>query len=319
MKKWKRTVTLSSVAALLVSSSFTSAVTAEDAEENVTTEQSEDTEESSEDEEDTEAGEDDEANEEDEADDEDDEDDAEESEPEEENDTPPLSFQDMSESDWFYDDVTTLFEEGIIEGYEDQTFRPNQPVNREQTAVMINRAFDIETEEQPDPGFRDVGEDHFAYEAIATLADLGILEGTQSGQFQGDRPLTREQMALILDRLFELEEPEEPIEFNDLNPNRPNVNVDAIQRVVANEVANGYEDNTFRPNQPTTRSEFSALVARLLDEELDESLEESDSDEPTLDNPEPGPPAVERPNDSEDEDDNDGSDEEADEEVEDEQ
>ena len=48
-------------------------------------------------------------------------------------------FTDVPEGEWYEDSVSHLFDEGVIEGYEDDTYRPEAYVNRAELAVMLDR------------------------------------------------------------------------------------------------------------------------------------------------------------------------------------
>ncbi len=48
-----------------------------------------------------------------------------------------ISFIDINESDWFYDEVSIAVNRGYIDGYEDNTFRPNEKIKREEVAKIV--------------------------------------------------------------------------------------------------------------------------------------------------------------------------------------
>jgi S-layer homology domain len=50
--------------------------------------------------------------------------------------------------------------------------------------------------------FADVPSNHWAYQAIASLAADGLIEGYSDGQFKGDRPLSRYEMAVLVARVI---------------------------------------------------------------------------------------------------------------------
>lgn len=52
--------------------------------------------------------------------------------------------------------------------------------------------------------FKDVADGHWAKESIERLAKLGLLKGDQQGNFNPDGPITRAQLAAVLDRLLKL-------------------------------------------------------------------------------------------------------------------
>lgn len=52
--------------------------------------------------------------------------------------------------------------------------------------------------------FKDVPETHWAYKAINELSELGLVNGYEDGTFKPDKPVTRAEVATILDRYFGL-------------------------------------------------------------------------------------------------------------------
>ncbi len=53
------------------------------------------------------------------------------------------NFSDVSEDDWYYGGVTTLTDYGLLQGYDDGTFRGSNDVNRAEIAVMMARMVDL--------------------------------------------------------------------------------------------------------------------------------------------------------------------------------
>ena len=50
-----------------------------------------------------------------------------------------MAFSDVAENAWYYDAVSNLYDRGTVEGYDDDTFRPGNTVNRAELAVMMER------------------------------------------------------------------------------------------------------------------------------------------------------------------------------------
>lgn len=89
---------------------------------------------------------------------------------------------------------------GILHGYEDGTFGPEDPLTRAQVASMLVRTFRLEPVAQPAP-FTDVtpGRPHAA--AIAATAQAGLTKGCQDGtRYCGRDHVTRQQLASFVDR-----------------------------------------------------------------------------------------------------------------------
>jgi hypothetical protein len=96
------------------------------------------------------------------------------------------------------DAIRALAEAGLVEGYADGTFRPDQLVSRAQLAPIIARA--LGQEDAEGDCFPDVAGVHEA--AICALADLGIATGFADGTYRPALPVSRGQAASLLDRAF---------------------------------------------------------------------------------------------------------------------
>ena len=114
------------------------------------------------------------------------------------------SYQDNQDPDaWYYSAVETACAHGAIT-HQTDTFRPEDPITREELAVMLVRAMGYGTiaglaQDLPIP-FRDV-ETNAGYVAMAY--ELGLVNGTSSTRFSPDRTATREQAAVMLMRLYD--------------------------------------------------------------------------------------------------------------------
>lgn len=85
---------------------------------------------------------------------------------------------------------------GIIQGFEDGTFRPQQPVTRGQLASMIARAFELRASSGASAPADAVGSPHTA--AIAAVVEAGIVGGFPDGTFRAGDTATRAQTATFV-------------------------------------------------------------------------------------------------------------------------
>ncbi len=174
------------------------------------------------------------------------------------------SFTDVNADFWAQEEIAFLHEQQIINGYENGSFQPNNNVTRAQTAIMIVNALNLETENRPNPQLKDIREDFHAYAEIAAVADEGIMTGN-NGSFKPNAFLTRGEMAAVIDRTFDLEEATFETVFRDVQGS--NTFYTYIQNLAYNQITTGYaSDQTFRPNESTTRAQFSVFLARVLDD-----------------------------------------------------
>ncbi|MFZ4452100.1 S-layer homology domain-containing protein [Salibacterium aidingense] len=190
------------------------------------------------------------------------------------------SFSDVESDFWAEAEIEYLAEEGVISGYDDGTFKPNEPVKRSQAASMIVEAFDLETENRPAADFTDIDQDYFAYDVAATVQDENIIGGND-GRFMPNDALTRGQMAAVLNRASsDITNEGDHISFEDMS--QGDSFYGDVQAIATNDITTGYSDGTFGPNDETTRAQFSVFLARALDPETfvneDEGNEEDGGD-----------------------------------------
>ncbi|MFN0220759.1 S-layer homology domain-containing protein [Paenibacillus sp. KR2-11] len=131
----------------------------------------------------------------------------------------PPYFQDVNSSHWYYEVVQSAKLHGIIEGYDDHTFAPGKPINREEmTAMMVrllNREFpylDLGSlpsaqDEQSLYKFTDYVEiSAFFREQARMMANIGLIEGYPDHSFKPKGNATRAESVVIIQRFLEFVE-----------------------------------------------------------------------------------------------------------------
>ncbi len=108
-------------------------------------------------------------------------------------------FADLPQSHWAYAQIEKAVEAGLIKGYDDGTFRPDEPVTRAQFVTMLHRMAG-----NPEPAqasaFADVPQTNWAADAVSWAAENGCVKGTSSTAFDPSGNITREQAMTILFR-----------------------------------------------------------------------------------------------------------------------
>ena len=110
-----------------------------------------------------------------------------------------LPFTDVSTSDWFYDDVAFVYENGLFSGTDSRSFSPNASMTR---AMLVTVLYRLEGEPTVTgrSSFTDVRSGAYCEKAVIWAAANGIVTGTDSTSFSPDAKVTREQLAAILYR-----------------------------------------------------------------------------------------------------------------------
>jgi uncharacterized lipoprotein YddW (UPF0748 family) len=98
---------------------------------------------------------------------------------------------------WAQPCIDLLLKERVLSGYPDGTFRPEQPVTRAEFAAMVCKAFP-KVEKRTAKQFLDVGDGHWAAEAIQAAYQGGWLSGYPEGSFLPSQPMPRAQVLVAL-------------------------------------------------------------------------------------------------------------------------
>ncbi len=109
------------------------------------------------------------------------------------------SYNDVKDGDWFCCAVSTLSKMGIIKGYEDGSFKPNDPISRAEFAAIAAR-FDPDGDKTP-AAFFDVTS-HWAKDEISIAANHGWIKGYEDGSFKPDQKITRAETMTLVNRVL---------------------------------------------------------------------------------------------------------------------
>ncbi|MEY2370740.1 InlB B-repeat-containing protein [Lysinibacillus capsici] len=168
-----------------------------------------------------------------------------------------MTFQDI-ENHWAQDMIEALATQGIIKGYEDGTFRPNESISRQHVASLFTRAFEFEVI-RPTAAFSDVASNHMYYDAIMTLQQAGIIDGAD-GAFRPTDNITRAQLAKILANTLQLKS-EGKSSFKDVDSNHWSVGyIAALERA---EITLG-DNGKFHPEASVTRAQLAVFLYRAM-------------------------------------------------------
>jgi PKD repeat protein len=120
------------------------------------------------------------------------------------------TFSDVPSDHWAYKWIEYTVSQNVVQGYPDGTYRPDQVVDRGQMAVYVTRAVVAPSgdagvpEGPPDPTFTDVPTGHPYYKWIEFAVDEGIVSGYPDHTYRPAVIVTRDQMAVYVQRAFEL-------------------------------------------------------------------------------------------------------------------
>ena len=176
------------------------------------------------------------------------------------------SFSDVPSTHWAYDAVEKMAASDTVKGYEDGSFHPDANITREEFVKILVNYFDF-TPEETTVSFSDVSESEWYAYYIQIAVANGIVRGVSADRFGVGENITRQDMAVMLDRAMSakgitLSEKNEKMDFSD-GSSISAYAAAAVELLQKAGVINGYEDATFRPFDNATRAEACSMLAKI--------------------------------------------------------
>ena len=115
------------------------------------------------------------------------------------------SFADVNKNDWYAKDIGYLEKYGMVKGYEDNTFRPDEMITRAEFVTMAVRFYGIANDVKLDSvsavsKYKDIEKNYWAVKEISFAKDIGWLNGYADGTFKGDNNITRAEAVTVVNR-----------------------------------------------------------------------------------------------------------------------
>ena len=177
-------------------------------------------------------------------------------------------FTDVSEDDWFYDDVMFVYENGLMEGISNTQFGPYETQTRGRMAEILWRM-----EGSPAPkvknSFADVEDGARYADAIAWITENDILSGYSKDSFGPGDPITWEQLAVMFYRYAEYKGYDISIKGSQDELKDMDSTMDDAGKAVLWAVSNGLireeSDVLSALQDPVSRAEIAAMLHRFID------------------------------------------------------
>ena len=125
-------------------------------------------------------------------------------------------YTDVTEANWFYEAVTYVTDNGLVDGETETTFAPNTSMTRADLVTALYRLAGSPETEVENP-FTDVAADAEYYDAVMWGYANGVVGGITETTYEPDSALQRQQIATMLYRYLN-DEAEEPAEETETAP-----------------------------------------------------------------------------------------------------
>ena len=176
------------------------------------------------------------------------------------------AFNDIFEGHWAYEYVNNLSDSGVINGYEDGSFRPNNNVSRAEFIKLITSA--------------DKGEEYFEYERQHSFArnwydvymNYALSNGFLTKEIGYGNPndlITRKEMIVILGKVAKANhlinyKKVKDAPFKDIKNVFEKDELEFVNYSYSSELIKGYEDGTFQPLKNMTRAEVATVIYNFV-------------------------------------------------------
>ncbi|WP_121968120.1 S-layer homology domain-containing protein [Leptolyngbya sp. BC1307] len=167
---------------------------------------------------------------------------------------------------WSAPFVEALAAKGLVKGFLDGSFQPDQQVTRAQFAALIVAAFPNAESIRPVRQFPDVLANFWAAQAIRQAQTQGFISGFPDGSFRPNAPLMRVQAVVALVNGLDIGSgrSQSLLVYSD-RAQVPSYAVEPVAAATERQMVVGYPDPyRFRPLEPITRAETTALVHQAL-------------------------------------------------------
>ncbi len=179
-----------------------------------------------------------------------------------------VSFGDVPDNAWYADYVKTLVRRGVVNGMTPTAFEPDGRLTRAQFVKMLACESNDAPGYLPDLPFKDVDVNGWSWPYIRWAYDHEIVNGTSADSFSPDALISRQDMAVIIDRYLKykgisLDARMDVRTFTD-EADIADYAKPAVHFLTGN-LLSGYPDGTFRPKAGATRAEAAKVLCMTLD------------------------------------------------------
>ena len=172
-----------------------------------------------------------------------------------------INFTDVSQDYWAYSQIQDFVKKGYIEGYGDNTFRPKEPIKRNEFVKIFNKVFGLTN--KSGIVFDDT-KDNWAKDEIDIAVTNGVAQGIGANKFEPEEYITREAAVKMLANYMKIED-----KNHDKIKRFPDYNEisdwakDAFEGNLENGYIQGTDEGKLAPKNNITRAEVVTLLGRV--------------------------------------------------------
>ncbi len=179
------------------------------------------------------------------------------------------NFEDIGRYTWAEEAIEALAARGVINGITEKEFLPQANITRADFVVLITRFFGLKGEATEN--FSDVKEGNYYYDAVGAAKEIGIVTGMGGNKFEPLKPITRQDMMVIIKRAVEITGQDSKLKENsgkNMSDFKDSDKVagyakDSVEYLINQGIVKG-DGKNINPTSYTKRAEVAALLYELL-------------------------------------------------------
>lgn len=179
-------------------------------------------------------------------------------------------FTDVPSNFWAYESITKMTKEGIMSGYRNGTFKPNDPLSREEAASLFSNMIGDTPSIMLASSFSDITSDRWSSLAIESVARANIISGYGDNTYRPEQYMSRQEFAVVADKFlhyqgYRTEDPTalDTIHFSDQKFIAPWAQ-SSVRELALWGFINYSTKGLFNPEKYITRGEAAEITYRLL-------------------------------------------------------
>ena len=188
-------------------------------------------------------------------------------------------FTDVPPQFWAYNSITKMTKEGFMSGYKNGTFKPNDPLSREEAASLFSKMLGEPPSIMLASSFTDITSDRWSSLAIESVARANIISGYGDKTYRPEQYMSRQEFAVVADKYlhyqgYRTEDPTalDNIHFSDQKFIAPWAQ-SSVRELALFGFINYSNTGLFNPEKYVTRSEAAEITYRMLYSKAAETLQ----------------------------------------------
>ena len=180
--------------------------------------------------------------------------------------TIPNNFED-TKGHWANKAIDYVVNKGYFSGISEKEFGPNKAITRGQFVTVLGRILNINVDDFKSNKFKDVDSSQYYAAYVSWAESVGITKGRGNGNFDPNKEITREEMAVMMEKFLNvsgknLGEVENTKKFKDEGKIQSWAQ-ESVKKMTRLGLINGMEDGSFSPKSSFTRGQVAQILYNM--------------------------------------------------------